>query len=85
MGNLNINVATGRAGNGDNAHWFGGAAKYKAFDAITFHATFEYGNNRKVSDEVKPGFEFDPVTGNPKALVPKDAVVTDTLAYLVGF
>jgi len=49
MGNLNINVATGRAGSGENAHWFGGAAKYKAFDAITLHATFEYGNNREVA------------------------------------
>ena len=85
MGNLNINVATGRAGSGENAHWFGGAAKYKAFDAITFHATFEYGNNRKVSDEVKAGFEFDPVTGDKKAITAKDGVVTDTFTYLVGF
>ena len=85
MGNLNINVATGRAGSGENAHWFGGAAKYKAFDAITLHATFEYGNNRKVSDEVKAGFEFDPVTGDKKAITAKDGVVTDTFTYLVGF
>ncbi|GIC78781.1 porin [Moritella sp. F3] len=48
MGNLNINVATGRAGSGENAHWVGGAAKYKAFDTVTLHATFEYGNNREV-------------------------------------
>lgn len=85
MGNLNINVATGRAGSGEDAHWFGGAAKYKAFDAITLHATFEYGNNRKVSDAVEAGFEFDPVTGDPKPITAKDGVVTDTFTYLVGF
>lgn len=87
MGNLNVNVATGRAGNGDNAHWFGGAAKYKAFDAITLHATFEYGNNRKVSDAVEAGFEFDPTSpdGTPKQIAAKDGVITDTFTYLVGF
>ncbi|MCJ8349928.1 porin [Moritella sp.] len=90
MGNLNINVATGRAGSGENAHWFGGAAKYKAFDTITLHATFEYGNNRQSKaavDGVAAGHKIDEngVIVPVAAVDPIDAVVTDTFTYLVGF
>lgn len=91
MGNLNINVATGRAGNGDNAHWFGGAAKYKAFDTVTFHATFEYGNNRQKSAAVAGGvYSIDndvnsPTYGQNVPSVAKAEVTADTFTYLVGF
>lgn len=85
MGNLNINVAMGSSGSAENAHWVGGAAKYKAFDTVTLHATFEYANNRGIKAAVEEGFTFDPETGLPVENEVSGAVLTDTLAYLVGF
>ncbi|QUM80770.1 porin [Moritella sp. 5] len=90
MGNLNVNVATGRAGSDENGHWFGGAAKYKAFDTVTLHATFEYGNSRQSKaavDGVAAGHKIDAngVIVPVAAVDPIDAVITDTFTYLVGF
>ncbi|MGF1763638.1 porin [Aliivibrio kagoshimensis] len=92
IGNLTYNVAAGRGDTSvDGNYWVGGGAHYRVADAVTFHAAFESESDRQVSASSAAGYDWVDADDDPStvptwgAVAAKDAVMTDTFGYLVGF